>query len=89
MKAVRIENYALREKLSAKAAVLEYLRKGKTAAAVAGAMKDAVTGERTGVEYTWLMDDVYTWSTELIYHVEKYDCQLPRDFLTHIESRIN
>ena len=88
MNFVRIQDYSRRETHPEKEKILKYLKSGEEYGAAAMSMKDVFTGKYTGIEYIFFADDKYAWSTELIYHVEKYDCKLPEDFLSHIESRI-
>ena len=48
--------------------------------------KDRVTGERIeGLsELTTREQDVYSWSSDLAYHVEKYNLRLPKKFEDYV-----
>ncbi len=48
--------------------------------------KDRITGERIGdgIELLHLCDGVYSWYSDLAYHVEKYNLRLPKEFEEYV-----
>lgn len=69
--------------------VIEYLRSGDLGAMCAGWMRDNFTGELVkGCFDHCRSDGTYEWGESLAYYVDKYDLQLPDEFLSHIYSRL-
>ena len=67
--------------------IVSYLKRGKMVMAAAGVSKpDVFTGDAINVENGIQSDDMYAWSTDLPYYVEKYNVKLPDDFEQHIFS---
>lgn len=71
--------------------IVSYLKNnGEATAATAGVSKDRLTqerikGERGLVHYT---DGVFTWISDLAYHVEKYNLRLPKEFEEHVLNKM-
>ena len=63
----------------AKAKVLKYLKSGRVHMATAARIVDAVTGEAASQTLLHMNDGEYSWSSRLIYHIEKYNLRLPED----------
>lgn len=64
-----------------KARVLHYLKGQEIIAAAPGIMRDAFTGERIRGEMLLYSDGKYYWGSETIFYFEKYNLQLPKDFI--------
>ena len=56
--------------------------------AVAGYIDDLVTGTTTRVANGGFRDDQYEWSSQDVYHIEKYDAAVTDDFLNHVLSSV-
>lgn len=70
--------------LKEKSRVLQYMKKAPVISAAAAAMRDALTGEFTGWELLVHSDGKYLWRSDVTYYVEKYDMELPGEFVQHI-----
>lgn len=65
--------------------VVEYLRANELVAMCAGWMTDRVTGKQVaGWRPNFRTDGVYAWGESLAYYVDKYNLELPSEFLAHI-----
>lgn len=72
-----------------RAEVVEYLRSGKLGVMCAGWMKDRFTGELVRSCYDHgRSDDSYKWGESLAYYLDKYNLELPADFLAHIYTEL-
>lgn len=72
-----------------KAEVVDYLRSGKLGAMCAGWMKDRFTGELVrGCYDHGRSDGSYKWGESLAYYLDKYNLELPADFLAHIYAKL-
>lgn len=70
---------------------MDYLRHNGTATlAQAGLSYDKLTGERIKGERGMTLNDdgVYTWWSDLAYHVEKYNLRLPKEFEEHVLGKM-
>lgn len=75
---LRKEPYVEKEK------ILEYMKKGRVHMVSGQRMKDIFTGEPIEGEMLFMDDGKYSWTSKMIYYVEKYDLELPEDFFAHI-----
>lgn len=64
--------------------VLQYLKNGTAGFASTAKFDDAMTGEQVNQEFCTFNDGEYGWSTQEIYHFEKYDIKLDDGFLKKI-----
>lgn len=64
--------------------ILKYLKSGKAHIATAARVIDVYSGEDTFRPLLHLNDGEFSWTTKLIYYIEKYNLRLPAD----IEKRI-
>jgi len=69
------------EPISNKDAVLRYLKSAPVTAAAPGMMEDKITGKHIKGEMLMHSDGEYTWRSDLIHYVDKYNFQLPPDFI--------
>lgn len=76
-----------KKKMKNKAAILDYLRKGKVTAASPARIVDVISGEKIGSSLKMLEDDKYAWRSDLIYYFEKYNLKLDDDFIAHVMSK--
>lgn len=67
-----------------KSKVLEYLKSGKKIASCPRKAIDCFTGEKISDSFSIHSDGEYCWGDFLIYHLKKYDINLPREFLIKI-----
>ena len=75
--------------LPRKREVIEYLRGNTLVAMCAGWMTDEITGEQvSGWRDNVRCDDAYSWGESIAYYLDKYDAELPADFLAHIYEKI-
>jgi hypothetical protein len=66
-----------------KADLLAYMTSKQTDGVAAGVARDQIDGKtRIGLPVA-CNDGEYSWTTELIYYVDKYNLQLPDDFVAH------
>lgn len=72
------------EAIAQKEQVLRYMRKGHVIAAAPGMVKDVFKHENVAGEMLAYCDGEYYWGSEAIYYFEKYNMQLPKEFIDHI-----
>ena len=70
--------------LNEKIRVLQYMENAPVISAAAASMRDVLTGEFTGKELLIHSDGKYLWRSDVAYYVEKYDMELPAEFIRHI-----
>ena len=64
--------------------IIQYLRHGKVELVSAGFTFDYFTGERLDDKDEIMTDGEYVWNTALIYYVDRYNAQLPEEFVNKI-----
>ena len=67
-----------------KARVLQYMKNAPVISAAAASMKDVLTDQYTGRELLVHADGKFLWRSDVTYYVEKYDMELPAEFVKHI-----
>ena len=67
--------------------VIEYMRKSKVIAQASAVGKDLINPNNKTLELSLMTDGDYEWRSDIIYYVEKYDMELPEDFINHILSQ--
>ena len=80
-----VELHAMKTEMQNKQKVLRYLKHGKHPIVAPMFYKDRETN-KPAVEAYYLDDGVYTWSSDIIYHFEKYNYPLPDDFIEYVLS---
>ena len=70
--------------IAEKQAVLDYMNNGQKYCASARMVRDRVTGELTGIEDNWKTDGVFCWSSDTIYHFQRYNAPLLDGFIEHV-----
>lgn len=68
--------------------IANYLRGGKVHMVTAAHVTDVVTGRKKDIELCHMNDGVFSWTTSILYHVEKYNLRLPAEFVTHVISKL-
>lgn len=71
-----------------KGKIIDYLQAQKR---VAGCPRDAIdcmTGRSISSSFSVYTDGEYEWCDFLIYHVEKYNVKLPKEFIEKVETSI-
>lgn len=84
---VSIRDRIQKEPYYGKEKIVSYLKNnGKATAATAAVSKDRLTHERIRGEHGLVhySDGVFTWISDLAYHVEKYNLRLPKEFEEHV-----
>ncbi len=72
-----------------KAEVVKYLRSNDLGVMCAGWMRDRFSGELVrGCYDHGRSDGFYEWGESLAYYLDKYDLELPADFLAHIYEKL-
>ncbi len=69
---------------ASKETILAYLRSGKVHMVTAAKVVDALAKTRTKVDLVFMNDGNYAWTSAIIYYVDKYNLQLPDEFVHHI-----
>jgi len=67
-----------------KAKILAYLKSGREGAMAPGYLYDRVSNGATLIRNPVCYNDgVYMWRSDVIYYYEKYNIDLPEDFIKH------
>lgn len=66
-----------------KAKILRHLKNGFPAAMAPGYLYDKIDGSTLIPNPTCYHDGTYAWRSDLIYYYEKYNVDLPEDFIKH------
>lgn len=66
--------------------VVSYLNKGKKIASCPKEAIDCITREPISPSFSLYTDGEYCWGDFLIYHINKYNIQLPENFLKKINT---
>jgi len=64
--------------------VIEYMKKSKVIAAAPAIVRDVLNPEIKIPELLLMSDGKYQWRSDIIYYVEKYDLELPEEFVRHV-----
>ena len=75
-----------REPYSGRDRIIEYLKAGKKTYCAVGRARDRFSGEEIPGEWCGMTDGEYSWTSELIYYVEKYNLRLNSDFENKVIS---
>ena len=79
-----IKEHIQREPHKSKAALLKHLRSGQVHMVTASRIVDILSGEKTNIELVFMNDGKYSWTSKIPYYVDKYNLQLPDDFVEHV-----
>ncbi len=64
--------------------ILDYLKHGRDVASSPGYLYDKINGETLLRNPTCYTDGKYYWRSDLIYYYEKYNVELPDDFIKYV-----
>jgi len=76
------------EPIPQKDAILKYMKNGKRPSCAPMMYKDRETG-KPAIDAYYLDDGKYTWSSDTIYHFEKYNYPLPSDFISYVLEKMS
>ena len=79
-----IKEYLVDEVSYSKSIVIDYLKKGRKQASCPRKIKDPVTNEVLANSFSVYTDEEYYWIDILPYLIEKYNIQLPEEFIKKI-----
>ena len=74
-----MREYLQEEPYETKQAVLERLRAGNVHMTAPGVILDVISGENTYQPLLHMNDGEYTWTTRLIYYIDRYNLRLPME----------
>ena len=74
---------ASEDKIEGKEKVLRYMKNGKNPVCAAMYYKDRENGV-TPFEAIYWDDGVYTWSSDTLYHFEKYNYRIEQEFVDYV-----
>ena len=66
--------------------VIDYLLKQKRIASCPKTTIDCVTGEKIADSFSVYNDGEYEWCDFLIYHIRKYNINLPKEFVEKVKA---
>ena len=68
--------------------IVRYLKDGGREVAYGGTRAyDLFTGEEISPGFSLMSDGVFGWRSDLIYHIEHYNLDLPKDFILHVDLK--
>lgn len=68
--------------------VIEYMKKCRIEAASPAIVTDLIDSKNRITELYSMTDGKYAWRSDVIYYVEKYDMELPEDFIQHVLNQL-
>ena len=83
-----IKEYFEKNPYKNKRMIIDYLKNGSVTAVSPGFQTDYISGKPIKATTTLMDDGVYSWSSTLIYYVEKYNMRLPQEFEQYVLSKI-
>jgi hypothetical protein len=67
--------------------VIKYMKECKITAVAPARVTDLINPEMKISELCMMTDGKYEWRSDVIYYVEKYDMELPEEFIQHVLNR--
>lgn len=64
--------------------VVDYMKKCKVEAVAPAIVIDLINPEIRFAELCMMTDGIYAWRFVVIYYVERYDMELPEEFVEHV-----
>lgn len=64
--------------------IVRYMKNGKISSCSPAIVKDVLSGEPINAPLSCMNDGIYAWRSDLIYYIEKYNINLPDDFIKHV-----
>jgi len=77
-------NKPIKEKIK----IIEYMKNCKIEAASPAIVTDLINNKNKFTELYIMTDDKYAWRSDVIYYVEKYDMELPEEFIQHVLNQL-
>ena len=81
-----ILDHLLNEPMENKDIVLRYLKNGKYNGVRCSSIFDYVQNEQTFAPVSFFTDGEYSWDSEEIYHFEKHNMEINKDFINKVLS---
>lgn len=66
--------------------IIDYMKKCDVIAVAPGTLIDVIDNSTRISKVALMTDGKYEWRSDLIYYVEKYDMELPAEFIQHVLS---
>lgn len=76
------------EPYKTKPLVLKYLQSGRAHIATAARIVDVYSGETTNFTLLHLNDGEFSWTTKLIYYIDRYNLRLPAEIENKILEKV-
>jgi hypothetical protein len=64
--------------------IIEYMKKCKIEAVAPAIVTDLINPDIKFAELYFMSDGKYGWRSDIIYYLEKYDMELPEEFVQHV-----
>ena len=77
----------IKNRVARKTEVLRYMKSASPMCAAPASVIDRETQKNTGIELVMYSDGKYCWSSETLYHFDKYDHTLNQDFINYVLSK--
>lgn len=74
--------------INEKEKVIQYMKRSAIIAAAPAIVRDVLNPEIKIPELLLMSDGKYQWRSDIIYYVEKYDLELPEEFINHVLEQI-
>jgi len=68
--------------------VVQYMKRSEVIAAAPAIVRDVLNPEVKIPELLLMSDGKYQWRSDIIYYVEKYDLELPEEFVNYVLEQI-
>ena len=79
-----INDYLMDKPYDSKEKIIDYMLNGSVHMVTASKPIDIFTGNVINYDLVFMDDGEYSWTSKLIYYVDKYNLKLPEDFINHI-----
>ena len=84
-----VNGLGVSQPIAHKREIVGYLRSNNLVGMCASWMTDKLTGRPViGWRANVRCDDTYSWGESIAYYLDKYDAELPSDFLFHIYQKL-
>lgn len=82
-------NDLINKPIREKEKIIAYMRNCKIEAVSPAIVTDLIDKKSKIPELYTMTDGKYAWRSDVIYYVEKYDMELPEEFIQHVLKQIN
>lgn len=69
--------------INEKEKIIEYMKQSKIKAVAPAIITDLINPDIRFAELYFMTDSKYAWRSDVIYYLDKYDMELPEDFIQH------